>query len=230
MNTIIKYTPESVWEAMQENNRFLTEKLAEYWLQLKESERVMKEKQAETERVMDKRHAETERAIQELKESQTKTDKFVKQKTKSVNNLKLEMGGLGSSAGSFAEEYFFNCFKKGKRNFFGENFDEIKKNVPGGERNTEYDDEYDIVMYNCKSIGIVEVKFKARAFNIDDTIDKVRTFRAVYPEYVNHQIYLALAAMSFLNEVEDKCKEKGIAIVKPVGGKIIIYQENLTAF
>jgi hypothetical protein len=286
-----KYTPESVWEALQESNRILAEKQAEYWLQLKDTERIMKEKQSETDRILTEKQAETDRilkekqaeteriiteywsGLKELRESQAETERFINDKfaktdekieklteqqaktdqhldklslemdkrqaktdqqidklTINVNNLNTETGGIGGSMGSFAEEYFYNSFAQGKRNFFGENFDEIKKNVPGGERNTEYDDEYDIVLYNCKSIGIIEVKFKARTLNIKKTIDKVNTFRAVYPEYANHQIYLAIAAMSFFEGVEDKFKEKGIAIVKPLGDKIIIYEDDMKAY
>jgi hypothetical protein len=86
-----------------------------------------------------------------------------------------------NSNGDFAEEYFFNSFKKGNRTYFGETFDKIKKNVPGGKPRTEFHDEYDIVLYNGKTIGIIETKYKARKFHVEDTIDKVRTFRANYP-------------------------------------------------
>jgi hypothetical protein len=137
---------------------------------------------------------------------------------------------MENSTGYFAEEYFFNSFKKGKRTYFGENFDEIKKNVLGGKPRTEFHDEYDIVLYNCKTIGIIETKFSARKFHVDDTIDKVRTFRANFPKYANHQFYLALAAMAFESGVEKKCKAKGIAIIKQDGDMVVICDNKMIAY
>jgi hypothetical protein len=64
----------------------------------------------------------------------------------------------------------------------------------------------------------------------DDILEKVRTFRAVYPKYANHKIYLALAAMSFFEVVEDKCKDYGIAIVKPLVCNIIVCEDDLKTY
>jgi hypothetical protein len=225
-----KYTPESVWEAMQENNRFLTEKLAE-------TDRIMKENLAETERVMKENHAETEQAIKELRESQKETDRLFKETdlkinklTENVKNLNNDIGGMENSTGLFAEQYFLNCFKKGNKTFFGEHFDQIKKNVHGGKPRTEFHDEYDIVLYNSKTIAIIETKFRARTFHVDDTVDKVKTFRMNFPQFANHQFYLALASMSFDKNVEKKCNDKGIAIVKQEGNMVMIVDDKLTVY
>jgi hypothetical protein len=42
---------------------------------------------------------------------------------KDINEL---IGSWDNNHGSFAEEYFFNSFEKGKQNFFGEKFDKMK--------------------------------------------------------------------------------------------------------
>jgi hypothetical protein len=213
------YTPEIVWAMLAD----------------------LAKSQKETERIMRENHAKTEQAINKLTENVKnlntdtgvilkETDMQIQKLTENVKNLNTDVGGMENSTGDFAEDYFFNSFEHGKRNFFGENFDEIKKNVPGGKPNTEYHDEYDIVLYNCKSIGIVEVKFKARPFHIKKTVEKAETFRAVYPQYANHKIYIAIAAMSFHLDTEDKCKKEGIAIIKQVGDNVVIYEDNLTAY
>jgi hypothetical protein len=168
--------------------------------------------------------------LADVAERQKETTLQIDKLAKSVKRINKNVGGIENSNGDFAEEYFFNSFKQGNHNFFGETFDEIDKNVPGGEPDSEDDDEYDIVLYNCKSIGIVEVKYKARPSNIERTIEKAATFRTVYPQYADHKIYLAIAAMSFHLDTEDKCKKAGIAIVKQVGDKVIIYEDNLTAY
>jgi hypothetical protein len=198
------YTPEIVW-AM----------LAEVAERQKETDRIVKENGLQ---------------IKELRDSQAKTDQQIDKLTENVKNLNNDVGGVQNSNGDFAEAYFFNTFKKGKHTWFGETFDKIKKNVPGGKPRTEFHDEYDIVLYNCKTIGIIETKFKARKFHVDDTIDKVKTFRANFPDYASHQFYLALAAMTFDKGVEKKCKDNGIAIVKQDGDMVVICDDNMMAY
>jgi hypothetical protein len=125
------YTPEIVWAMMHENQKLMQEN----WTQIKE----LKESQKETDRLF----KETDREIKEL---QKVTELSIQELTKNVHHLNDDIGGMQNSTDFFAEQYFFNCFKKGKRNFFGENFDEIKKNIHGGKPRSEFHDEYDIVL------------------------------------------------------------------------------------
>jgi len=172
------HTFESVWAAIQESNRILTEK-------------------------------------------QKETDRLIK-------DLAKELGGVGYNNGLFAEDYFFNSFKEGKTNFFGEKFDDIEKNLKN--RINGLTDEYDIVLYNHDSIALIEVKYKARIENITNVLKKPDTFRILFPNYKNFKFYLGLASMSFYEDVEDECKANGIAIIKQLGDKIVIYDENLKTF
>ena len=201
-------TLESVWEAFRETQR----RQQETDRQIKETERLMQENN----RILTEKQAETERKINKLSDD--------------VRRVNLELGGIGAGNGMFAEQYFLNCFEMGQREFFGEKFDKIENNLLGGEPDSGYNDEYDIVFFNCKCVCIVEVKYRARKFHIDDTIDKVRTFRENFPAYAGHQIYLALGAMSFDKNVEQECINKGIAVIKQVGDTIVISDENLKTF
>ena len=138
------------------------------------------------------------------------------------------MGSWANNHGSFAEEYFFNSFENGKQNFFGEKFDEIKKNLRSFAEGLG--DEYDIVMYNCASVAIVEVKFKAHEDHIAKVLKKAETFRIFYPHYRDYNIYLGLAALSFHEGVEDKCINEGIAVIKQVGDTVVINDAHLKIF
>jgi hypothetical protein len=144
---------------------------------------------------------------------------------KELQNL---MGGWATNHGNFAEEYFFNSFENCQQNFFGEKFDEISKNLKSKKNKTEY--EYDIVMYNCSSIAIVEVKFKAHKNDIPDVLKHADTFRFFYPEYKDYKIYLGLASMSFYPELEQECINTGIAVIKQVGDTVVINDTNLKVF
>ena len=145
-----------------------------------------------------------------------------------MEKLGEQIGGLSNNHGLFAEEYFINSFERGEKNFFGEKFDDLIPNVKGIKEKNK--DEYDILLVNGKSVGIVEIKFKARDKDVDKVVQKVKTFRDNFPDYEKHQIYLGLAAMVFDNNAEEKCVESGIAVIKQVGNMVIINDEHLKVF
>lgn len=156
-----------------------------------------------------------------MKESRTEFDRRIKK----IEEL---TGSWANNHGQFAEEYFYNSFDKGKRTFFGEKFDDIDKNVKGIKPGSK--DEYDILLINGQSIGIVEVKYKAHESGIPGILKKADTFRINFPEYKNHRIYLALASMAFYPKLEEECIKQGIAMVKQVGDTVVISDEHLKVF
>jgi hypothetical protein len=246
MTNIPSATAESFWAALQA----LTEKQAETDRQMKETdrqrqenERFLTEKQAETDRILRESRIETDRILTEkfaeLAKSQAETDRqrqenerFLTEKQaetdRLIKDLAKQVGGVSSSNGLFAEDYFFNSFEKGQTNFFGEKFDEISKNLKN--KRNGLTDEYDIVMFNHGSVAIIEAKYKAHENDVPAMLNKVNTFRILFPDYKDFKIYLGLASMSFYSELEDECKKQGIAIIKQVGDKIVICDENLKAF
>ena len=177
--------------------------LESVWAAFRETDRLMKE----TDKQLKESAADFDRRIQKLEEL---------------------TGGMSNNQGFFAEEYFFNSFDKGKQNFFGEKFDDIERNIKGIEPGSK--DEYDIVLLNGKSVGIVEVKFKAHKNDIPGIVRKAKTFRVNFPKYEKHQIYLGLATLVFYPDLEQECIEQGIAVVKQVGDTIVINDEHLKVF
>jgi hypothetical protein len=156
------------------------------------------------------------------------TDRQQKETALQIKKVNETLGSWANNHGRFAEEYFFNSFENGKQNFFGEKFDEIEKNVKGIKKG--FKDEYDILLINGESIGIVEVKFKAHDSDVPKILRKAETFRANFPEYQNHKVYLGLATMAFYPELEDECIKEGIAVIKQVGDTVVINDKHLKAF
>ena len=187
-------TPESVWAALQDSNRILTEKFTE----------------------VAERQAATDRLIEKISNQIARTEKMV--------------GGISNTHGSFAEEYFFNSFNKGKKNFFGEKFDKMLKFELVGDENKKTKAEYDILLINGKSVAIIEVKFKVREKAVEHLLGKIKHFRQNFPEYQNHRVYLGIASLVFDAQVETECEKNGIAIIKQEGDNIIINETNLKAF
>jgi hypothetical protein len=180
--------------------------LQENALQMKETEKLMKE---------------TDRRIKE-------TERLIEKNALRMKEIQKTVGGWAHNHGSFAEEYFFNAFEEEQQNFFGEHFDEIEKNLKA--RKFKLKDEYDIVMYNDNSIAIVEAKYKAHENDIPKVLKKAETFRTFFPDYKDYKIYLALASMSFYDELEDECIKQGIAVIKQVGDMVVINDTNLKVF
>ena len=150
----------------------------------------------------------------------------MKETDRKIDKVRETSGSWANNHGRFAEEYFFNSFEKGKQNFFGEKFYDIKNNLKG----TETNDEFDIVMLNGSSVGLVEVKFKVHENDIPKVLKQANTFRANFPKYKNHKVYLGLATLSFYPELEEACIKQGIAIIKQVGETVVINDKHLKAF
>jgi len=180
------------------------------------------EQQAETDRMQ----KETDRLQKETDRIQKETALQMKETDRKIDKMRETLGSWANNQGDFAEEYFFNAFERGKTNFFGEKFDSIRKNKGG----LEVDDEYDIVLINGHSVGIVETKYKAHKNDLPKVLKKVETFRINFPNYVNHKIYLGLASMSFYPALEQECIEQGIAVIKQVGETVVINDEHIKAY
>jgi hypothetical protein len=199
-------TPEMVWAILHETDLIIKD---------------LAKKQAETDRQL----KETDRQLKETDRQMKETDRQLR---RSMKGLGKKIDRWGTNHGLFAEQYFVNSFRRGKRNFLGEDFDEIEKNLVGIEPG--YKAEYDIVLINGKSIGIIEVKFKAHIDHIPKLLSKTVSFRVNYPKFANHQILLGLASFVFLEEVESACISEGIAIIKQVGKTFVINDENLKVY
>ena len=163
-----------------------------------------------------------------IQEFAKETDRRIEENDRRMKELQKTVGGMANNQGAFAEEYFSNSFEKGEKNFFGERFDDVKKNLKNFRKGIT--DEFDIVMYNHASVAIIEVKYKAHVNDIPAVLKKAETFRILFPDYENFKIYLGLASMSFYDELEQECINQGIAVIKQVGDKVIINDTNLKVF
>lgn len=230
-------TFETVWASLQETDRMLKEQIADADRRKKESDAKFAKSRKDLNRQMAKSRKDFDRQMAKsrenfdrlFKESDVKFEKSREDYDRRMKKLQEQIGGWANNHGSFAEEYFYNAFENGKQNFFGEKFDEIEKNVKG--LNKGFRDEYDIVLINEKSIGIIEVKFKAKKEHLFNLIHrKVNTFRVNFPEYSRHQIFLGLASLSFCSELEQECMEQGIAVIKQMGDAVVMNDTSLKVF
>ncbi|MGL4942067.1 MAG: hypothetical protein ACRC46_02610 [Thermoguttaceae bacterium] len=190
-------------EADRERSEREMQELGEY---MRTTFREMKESAAETERAM--------------KESSAKTDRKIKAVSK-------QLGGMANSNGAAAENYFYNSLKKTKM-FRNEKTERAVKNLWG--RNRDLQDEYDLVLYNCNSIDIIEVKYNAQQKDVVQTLTKATTFRQIFPQYKDCAIYLGIASFVFDEAVEKFALDAGIAVIKQVGDAVVVNDSCLKKF
>ena len=212
---------ESVWAILRETAQLQKENER----QLKKSRAEMKKSRADFDRRMEESRAEFDRSIKESRAEMKESRADYERRMKKMEEL---MGSWSNNHGTFAEEYFINSFENGRQNFFGEKFDEIEKNVKGIKPG--FKSEYDILLINGKTVGIVEVKFKAHENDIPKILKKAETFRINFPDYKNHKVYLGLATLAFYPLLEQKCIDNGIAIIKQVGDTVVINDKHLKVF
>ena len=227
---------ESVWALLQETAKSLKEAEQER----REAEQERKASSADFDRRMAESSADFDRRMAEssadfdrkMAESSADFDRRMKASNaeyeRRIKRIDELTGSWANNHGSFAEEYFFNAFENGKQNFFGEYFDVIQKNLKNFWQGLE--DEYDIVLYNHSSVAIIEVKYKAHTDNIPKVLKKADTFRILFPNYKDFNIYLGLASMSFPANVEEECINQGVAVIKQVGEAVVINDTNLKVF
>jgi len=207
MNKDQKFTPEEI-EALRAETYQSFEKTNQ---QIEETSRFVKETSRfvkETSRIMKEQNNETSQKIKEL--------------------AKL-VGGISNSNGEMAEEYFYNAFFRDKT-FVNEHFDKVRKNL--SYNNGDMRAEFDIVLFNGKSVAIIEVKYYAKPehIEIEKLISRVEVFKILFPEYRNHKIYLGVAAMAFRKGLAKELHQAGIATIRAVGKKMVVYDKSVKAF
>ena len=213
-------------------NKTIDELMLSVWAsfdrQSEDLERWKAENAAAEERRQAEYAAEAKKRQAEYEKRQAEADKRSAKIDKQLEKLNKLVGNHLNNIGDVTEEYFYNSFEEGKTNFFGQKFDEIDKKVKGIKKG--YKDEYDILLINGESVGIIEVKFHAHVNDLQGVMRQAETFRINFPEFENHKVYLGLATLSFYTDLEAKCKELGIAIIKQVGETIVIYDDPLKEY
>lgn len=158
--------------------------------------------------------AETGKQIQELKNSQAKTDE-------KLNKIGVLVGGVGNNQGDVAEEFYFNTLKANPE-LNGLRFDYIEKNVTRSHKKLE--DEFDILMVNGTDVFIIEVKYKAHKNDLERLLNKKAVnFKKLYPEFSNYRHHLGLATFHINDELKEEALQKGVTILQRKGKVIETY-------
>ena len=172
---------------------------------------------------------ETDAMFKETRAQMKETDARFKKTETLISDIGKQMGGISNNNGYFAEQFFAQSLKE-KKSIGGINFDEVETNLKHKRRGVT--DEFDIVLYNGDSVGIVEVKYVADKGDLTTLMErKAPNFRILYPEYADYKLYLGLAGLSFLNEdVKRQGIAAGVAILEAKGDHAEITADNMKVF
>jgi len=183
----------------------------------------MNKKQKSTWQDIEAMRAETNQQIKE-------TQQEIRETQREIKKLSRYLGGIAHSNGEMAEEYFYSAFKA-EKTFANEQFDKIRRNL-AYKKDDKKKAEFDIVLFNGKSAALIEVKYNAKPDNIsiEKIIARIEIFKILYPECENYNIYLGVAAMSFKEGLEEELHQAGIATIKQVGKKMVVYDKSVKAF
>ena len=191
-----------------------------------EEERKWAEEDRKRAEEFDRRMEETDRLMKETSLKMEETDRRIRE----VSN---QLGGVGNSNGDFAECYFASAFQKNPV-LNGEVYTDVGYNINLPPIRGQQVGEYDIVMINGKSVAIIEVKYNLKKDYLDKALSKMfkklEFFKTSFPKYKNYKFYLGIASMSFRKPIEKIILKEGIAVIKQVGDKMVVYDENLKVF
>jgi hypothetical protein len=187
------------------------------------------ERLSKTEKMFDKTDNQLDKTEKLLDKVIRDNEKSRKAREKEMKELNQQLGGISNSNGEMAETYFYNTLKRDKT-FLNEKYDDIKRNRK--LVNGEHDAEFDIILFNCKSAVLIEVKYNAKPDNISvrKIISRVEAFKILFPQCKNHSIYLAVAAMTFRKGMEARLHRNGIATIRQIGKKMVVYDKEVKVF
>lgn len=164
-----------------------------------------------------KKMAQTDEQIASLFVAQKQTDEQMKHTDDRLDKLRELIGNMGRNQGDVTEEFFYNSLAE-QPHLGSIHFDDIAKIEQKRRGKTE--EEYDIVMTNGNAIGIVEVKYKAHANDLEKLERKMRNFKKLFPVYENYKLYGAIASFHIYEEAKQEALKRGFFVLQR-SGKVV---------
>ena len=211
--------------------------------EVKEREKANREWHAKFDKEVKEREKEREKANREWHENFEREKKESRQKFEElrlyIQGVSSELRGLGLTQGDIAEEIFYRSLSRHKQ--LGEiHFDDIRRRV----RDSRISPEFDILLINSVSVGLIEIKAnlktqlknlripkKDKGLELKYLIDKkVNQFRESSPEYEGYKLYVGFGSLVTDDEIIAQARENGIFLLTADGDHIEVVNDNVRAF
>ena len=203
----------------------------------------MEASNAEFRKNMEVSHAKFSEDMEKLRASQDQSQQELKDLKLYIEGVTKELRGLGVTQGDIAEEEFYQSLERHKK-LGALHFDTIERKV---QKNAS-SPEFDILLINGDSVGLIEVKANLRtylknkyyvkregnrpkSFDMKRCIDdKVNDFRRSCPEYKDYKLYFGFGSLITDDKLIAQAKENGIFLLTQKGNHIELVNETVVAF
>jgi ribosomal protein L9 len=163
-----------------------------------------------------------------VSQNQEKTDEQMRELQRKIDKVASLYGNISQNQGDVAEEFFYNSLSQNLK-LGSVKFEDIAENIHKHRGNTQ--EEYDIVMSNGDSIGIVEVKYKAHPSDIEKLKRKMQNYKLLFPRDKDFKLYGAIAGFYVPQDAIEKAKDEGFFVLKRSGNLIDnLNSENLRVY
>ena len=168
------------------------------------------EKIAKNKQVIQENNKEIQENNKRLQKLHEETEKQMAKSDRKLDRIAKLHGDVVNSIGEVAEEYFYQRLKSNK-NLGKIHFDDVSQNVKR-ERGEVF--EYDIVMYNDTSVGIVEVKNKLRKDDVVEFLEnQLANYKKEFPAYSEKNLYGAIVGMKVYKDAQVFAEKQGLFIL-----------------
>ena len=234
-NTAKKVTLEDAWEIVKE----LGEAQKETNRQLKETDRQLKESSFELKEAQKETDRQLKESSFELKEAQKETDRQLKGLGTSQKETDRQLKGLGTSQKETDRQLKETAsqLKETDRRFNSqwgklveslvegnivEKFSERGIPVQGTTQRAKktFDGkqyEFDVIVHNGDEIIVVEVKTTLDVEKVKHFIEKLKSFKKVFPEYADKKVYGAVAFIVADSESNKYSENQKLFVLKATG-------------
>jgi hypothetical protein len=175
----------------------------------------------------DAQWTKTEAQIAERDAQWAKTEAQIAKTDKKFKTMQDMLDGISKNQGSVAEEFFYNSLNA--KPVLGDiRFDQVMPHLIVGRKGKQ--SEYDVVMVNGASVGIVEVKYKAHLNDLEQVHAQMKRFRKDCPQYKDYALYGGIAGLSVPSDVSEAAKMQGLFVLKRKGEALQVQTEGMRGF
>jgi len=189
--------------------------------------RTMSQEADQRKQEIDQQMQETDRRMQETDRRMQETDRQMQETDRKLTSVATMIGGISKNQGDIAEEFFFNSLANDTH--LGDiKFDDISMNP--SKRRGQLQEEYDLLLTNGNTIGIVEVKYKLHKNDLDKLKRKMKNFKLLYPIYQDYTVYGAIAAFHVNKDAKKAALKQGYFVLQRRGDLIQTKSKQLVTY
>ncbi len=168
----------------------------------------------EAQKITGEQMKRTDEQMKRTDEQMKRTDEQLKRTDEKLERIGINLANIGKNQGDVAEEFFFNSLAK-DTHLGPIRFDDIEKN--NLKRRGKTEEEYDIIMTNGQTIGIVEVKYKAHENDLNKLDRKMRNFKPLFPWFKDYRVYGAIATFHINDDAKEEALRRGYFVLQRSG-------------